>query len=659
MILRRIIPLSIATSLLLLASCGKNSSDSSSSSNKLSGIAATGAPVVNGSVEIKGKSGKVIETTTSSSGLYSSDVSTLVEPFLVRVTTPTGLKIISVATSADVKSGKKINITPLTHTIVANVFQNKNADTLFDNFTTESSKYSDAKRDFQKKELVDTLIESGVISGNGIISDRSVDLMSGSFSAGSGEGIDRLLDSLDIELEAGDKINIKIKGSGKTIVEDDPAVVNETNIIDVSGEVNAAKKQLTVLGELKKLLIEDDKIKSEVVKCSGVAVDDNSSCDKDKLHAKVKTLLHTDYNWDGANKDTDAWAWFCNKSKGGDEANSKADCKYIDSDVHTFKNITIIKHDLGVDGVKDTVDDIYTVSMNAYRNGVFAEGEVDRFKKEQDSGVWKFFGNNHKYSIWPNSRSVHRSHYNIKTKKFDLEEYRSEVFLGLNRDSAIAASNNHFKDAVLSVSGNDALNDALKEANNGSLDLKLNSSKQLILSSKECIKIGTEVVTSSGAGEGGINCANAGYGINYDANILKINKKARSLMKLNNDFKLVYTDDSGAYTETYNIVRPVNITSKSAGKYMPVIDETNLCSVARNKFKFKAPKKTSLNFFSVHYYDDNNNRYSGNGQIEANSIDLKDQMSEISGSEKIVSASFYTVAKNKNDNQFVRLIDCW
>ena len=60
----------------------------------MTGVAAVGAPIANGVVEVKGANGTTVSTTTNSNGVYSVALGSLASPYLVRVTSPTGRDIL-------------------------------------------------------------------------------------------------------------------------------------------------------------------------------------------------------------------------------------------------------------------------------------------------------------------------------------------------------------------------------------------------------------------------------------------------------------------------------------------------------------------------------------------------------------------------------------
>jgi hypothetical protein len=145
----RLATLSLA---LGIAACG--STDDSSS---LSGTAATGAPIVNGSVSVVCKSGPELSATTSATGTWSVTLSTQTLPCKVRVT---GGQIDGVPNTEDYHSVAAelgtVNITPLTDLAVARLAQEDPA-TWFGKRGAEAFSTIDASK---VAEAVSAVVES-------------------------------------------------------------------------------------------------------------------------------------------------------------------------------------------------------------------------------------------------------------------------------------------------------------------------------------------------------------------------------------------------------------------------------------------------------------------------------------------------------------------
>lgn len=107
----------------LLSGCGEDGSSTPAASTlSLSGTAAVGYPIVNGTVQIKCVSGSTITTTTDNNGAYTATLSGQTLPCAVEVSggTSNGIanttKYHSIATATGT-----VNVTPLTDLMVANL----------------------------------------------------------------------------------------------------------------------------------------------------------------------------------------------------------------------------------------------------------------------------------------------------------------------------------------------------------------------------------------------------------------------------------------------------------------------------------------------------------------------------------------------------------
>ncbi len=636
----------LITFTIILNSCGDNATTTAGvtvASSALTGVAATGAPISNGQVEIKGKNGLIVETTTSSSGVYQAAVSNLTSPFLIRVTAPTGERFISVASEEDLANNKKVNITPLTHTIVANVFENKDPGSLFDNFMAEASEFTNAKLESQKDELLDSLINSGVIGGSGILNDTSLDLMNGDFVAGSGQGMDKVLDALDVDVESSTKIEIKIKGAGTTIISDDPTVLDETPV-DVSGDIAAASAQLTVLDEIKGALLNMTQSFSAIESCNGAAVT-SGACDKNSLHATIAGFFHTDYKWNGRNGSTDAWGFFCQDTQ-GEEATDATSCTQVDAAGVSMTDVTVLSYDAG--------NSLATVSFNFYYNGEFDGQEVEIMKK--DGADWKFYGNQHLYRVWINAQSMHETENNL-TNNTTQEKYRSELDLYLDSSDYAAASTNITNITLKAVDNND-----LYTAMGGApIALEL-FNNNLIVSSRKYRDFSTNV-------EQATTCANCD--VNWDANRIALTDAIMAKMKSKQKFELSFQENgvdlngnavtNDIIVETFYVNKPLPVSSANAASVMPILGDSNLCSIARTSFSVSAPAGMELDWLSVYYSEDSTwTSHNGGSNISsnANSVDLSASLSSITGSEVLGNANYWLSAQDSYGRRFVRIINC-
>ena len=323
----------VATGAILSGCSGDKAANNSNGGGEstMTGVAAVGAPIANGFVEVKGANGTIVSATTSASGVYNVGLKALTSPYLVRVTSPTGQRYFTVASKEDVSASKKINITPITHTIIANVFKDKSPDTLFENFTTKSNEYSQSAVNLAKNDFKQKMIDAGVLGSAGILTDTEIDLMNGSFVAGSGAGVDKLLDALDIDVEKGaSNIEVNLKSGQKIYSNDVSDPTKPVTILDLSAAITATNSQLVLLGKIKESLNNINKIFKTVALCSGPAVV-GGSCDKDTLNTRVEGILHADYKYSGLNRTVDSWSYFCSEEEvdGDKEATNSESCNFI------------------------------------------------------------------------------------------------------------------------------------------------------------------------------------------------------------------------------------------------------------------------------------------------------------------------------------------
>ncbi|GFE59028.1 c-type cytochrome [Geobacter sp. AOG1] len=128
----RLIALCSAAASIALAGCGSSGSGAPTSTATLSGVAATGAPIV-GTVYIKDSSmpAKELSAPTSSDGSYSFNVEGMTPPFIVKVNWNSGTQtLMSFATAHGTA-----NVTPLSNVIVANAAGVTDPTSLYAGFT--------------------------------------------------------------------------------------------------------------------------------------------------------------------------------------------------------------------------------------------------------------------------------------------------------------------------------------------------------------------------------------------------------------------------------------------------------------------------------------------------------------------------------------------
>ncbi len=192
----------VTTSLALLAACGGGGGGGGTVTNSiaLQGVAATGAAISGGTVDVKCKNG-TSAATTNSDGTYTVTVAEGAQPCVLKATDPvTKVELFSIVESG----GTTANITPVTSLVVANALGDSPA-AIFSNFN--SSVY---------EKITPTSISAAVTriqaatAALGADADMSgVDVMKGTLVAAtdnvSGNAHDRKIDALMAALAAADK----------------------------------------------------------------------------------------------------------------------------------------------------------------------------------------------------------------------------------------------------------------------------------------------------------------------------------------------------------------------------------------------------------------------------------------------------------------------
>jgi len=407
---RYVCSVALLATLTQVTSCSKSATVESGSivdPDVISGVAATGAPISGGRVKIKGSDGTTpVETETEADGSYSVDIASLKEPYLVQVESPSGEKYISVASQSALAEGKKINVTPLSHMIVANVFGEADADALFDDFENASGDFTEAKLEEQKVALFDKLVATGLIGSSGVV-DSSVDLLNGDLLAGTSQGIDGLLDVIEVKTGAAATTGIvlTLKGESTPIITDKVNAADTVPPVSVATQLTAIKAQLTVLDKIRASLQSFADFNTAKKSCSGAPVDDGSACDVDTLASQYTKYFHADFQEEGYNRSQIVWDWFCVQDDDG-WVTSKTMCMNngeIDIESVVLKDVNLIKYD---DSTKVAI-----VSLNVYFDGVLEGSEDFYMKLDSTADMFKFVGNKKTFRYWIDTESVFKSDY--------------------------------------------------------------------------------------------------------------------------------------------------------------------------------------------------------------------------------------------------------
>jgi len=162
------------------------------------GTAAIGAAIAGATVTLTDSLGATSTATTASDGSYSLDTTGLTPPFLVQVATPGG-NLYSV--SADASNSTTINVHPYTDLMVRSWYgaQGVSADTAFSSAST-----------YPAPTPASVNVLSSAVTGvaqmwltNAGLDTSTFNLISSSFTAGSGSGLDQVLDQSSVNTSAG------------------------------------------------------------------------------------------------------------------------------------------------------------------------------------------------------------------------------------------------------------------------------------------------------------------------------------------------------------------------------------------------------------------------------------------------------------------------
>jgi len=184
---------------LCLAACGGGGGSVSLESQALavSGVAATGAPMANATLQIYGKDGTAVlssPVTIASDGTYSATIpASAIGPFVFEVDNGTE-KIYSILPN---KSGTPVvNVTPISHLIAAKLSATGNPFSLASEIASATTSIDTNALTAATSTVMTALQPLATALNLG----SSVNPISTAFTA-NGSGFDRMLDSLDVKIE--------------------------------------------------------------------------------------------------------------------------------------------------------------------------------------------------------------------------------------------------------------------------------------------------------------------------------------------------------------------------------------------------------------------------------------------------------------------------
>lgn len=196
---QNLLKLSLVVATLSLASCGGGGGaalSDLSQSLAVTGVAATGAPMANATLQIYGKDGIAIlatPVTVGADGTYAATIPAgAVGPFVFEVDNGSE-KIYSVLPD---RTSNVVNVTPLSNLIAAKLSATGNPSTLASELAASTATISSATTIAATTTVMTALQPLATALGLG----TSVNPLTATFSA-NGTGLDRMLDSLDVKIE--------------------------------------------------------------------------------------------------------------------------------------------------------------------------------------------------------------------------------------------------------------------------------------------------------------------------------------------------------------------------------------------------------------------------------------------------------------------------
>ncbi|MEB0138866.1 MULTISPECIES: hypothetical protein [unclassified Undibacterium] len=239
----------------LLSACGGGSSSTTSTSGvavvppvvippvstSISGVAATGAAILNASVTLTSAAGsKACSITDASSAAFVCDTTGLVAPFLLTVSGVSNGTTVQLS-SASTSTAGTTNITPITNAIVATTANADPAGLDFANFQailkSNPSAFDDAKKAYQTL-LGDLMTATG---------NQGADLVSGKLVAGN-SAQDTLLDAIHLDVSGGSITISTMAGSADDTPKQLQIFVNQTPAQVATGDKTQLPVTATVGG---------------------------------------------------------------------------------------------------------------------------------------------------------------------------------------------------------------------------------------------------------------------------------------------------------------------------------------------------------------------------------------------------------------------------
>lgn len=635
---------------ITLVSCnsgGEGESGAISGAALLGGVAATGDTIPNAQIEVYGADGEMVSTVTSPLGRYQVEVGILKSPYLIKVkpTADVASHLVSLGSSEDL--GKDINVTPLTHIIVSNVFGESDPGLILTNFQQEADKKAEIKSKVakEKKDLKNAL---KIVAGS-VMDDESFDLMSGKII--KGKGLDVLLDKLKITRDDSNK-KIEIDIGGQTIfekqVDDENSTYTDTPPsggyegvedilkVDLDEALDELNKEETASKEITDSLLKMSQTFSSYKDCAGTPIDSTGArCDKINLRNIIRDeLLHIGFKENGLSRDNSAWSWFCDNENG--ETKDEGSCTEISISTVELKNIIILELNLGVNEA--------LVEFSIYQNGSFDGKELMMVKKSEDK-QWRFLGNQNDFDISISSSSSHITTFNGTTNASTGEDYKTRFNIWLDSGA--------FEQMDEKIN-----NITLTPVDNSELASLMSTYLNLQLS-------GGNLKFSNNSGH------------NYPENELQLTQEMVNKMEGKQKFELKFdevVDINGdgvvstgvdALKNYFYVFKPLYMDAQNASIMVPVftdnpdIDELDICRSYQTSFKIGPKPNTTLNYIKANLVSQIGQSYNLSMELDKErEANFSKNLEFVPLETIITNAYFYLTAKDSLGRKFERSVDC-
>jgi len=235
---KRIASMFFAVSAIVLVSgCSGGGDSAPPASTSLTGTAATGAPIINGTVFVKDANGVEKSIATAVDGSFTLDVPGMTPPYLLKVTPSTGPELYSFAS----KNGQTVNLTPTTNLAMFLAYGKNDLNTLYTGWSgTEVSEAQVVIAGGTVRENLRTQL-----AGAGIDAD-AFDIFSTAFNADS-TGFDAVLDTLTVSVDTVNK-SVAIIENGSSLTFNEGLIALDADALYVVGATDNTGASVSLTG---------------------------------------------------------------------------------------------------------------------------------------------------------------------------------------------------------------------------------------------------------------------------------------------------------------------------------------------------------------------------------------------------------------------------